>query len=29
MNEKFEQNIYYANVNVKCNSNQKWKNDRC
>ena len=29
MNEKFEQKIYYATVNVKCNSNQKWKNDKC
>ena len=34
MNQKHDQNMYHANVNFKfdgrkCNSNQKWKNDRC
>ena len=34
MNQKYEQNMYHANVNVnlmekKCNSNQKWNNDKC
>ena len=34
MNQKFEQKIYHANVNVelmgkKCNSDQWWNNDKC
>ena len=36
MNQKLEQKIYHADVNVtkektekKCNSNQWWNNDKC
>ena len=34
MNQKDDQNMYHANVNFKsygrkCNSYQKWNNDRC